>query len=125
MWSKNITVTALISISLALAAEPKLINPAADINTVKLGALPAGWKVDRGTWSIQIDETLPAEGSSAALKELVIDHDKSKKVTLPKVFFSGLKGGILSYKGKKFDDFTLIYQMIHATEREYWGNEMR
>ena len=125
MWSKNITVTALISISLALAAEPKLINPAPGINTVKLGALPAGWKVDRGTWSIQIDETLPAEGSSAALKELVIDHDKSKKVTLPKVFFSGLKGGILSYKGKKFDDFTLIYQMKHATERDYWGNEMR
>lgn len=91
----------------------------------KLGSLPSGWKADRGTWSVRLDETLPAEGTSAALVDMPIIPEKENQVTLPRAFFSSLKFGVLSYRGNKFADFTLIYQMKHATERDYWCNEMR
>ena len=87
------------------------------------GSVPKGWKVlKNGDWSVRPDLQFAAEGSDEATKALTITPETGKENLLPRVLGTDLVGGTILYEAQTFADFTLTYQMKHATERDYWNN---
>jgi len=111
---------------LAQAHAPSLqTDLQAGLQQIELGKLPAGWKALKGDWGVRLDQQFAPEGSVEAKQPLPLIPALEKESLLPRVLGTDMEGGMIRYDAQEFDDFTLTYQMKHATERDYWANEFR
>jgi hypothetical protein len=92
------------------------------LSSATLGSIPVGWKVNRGDWAVKLDRQFAAEGADEAKKALTLSPQAEKENLLPRVLGTDLEGGTIRYTNQAIADFTLTYEMKHATERDFWVN---